>query len=38
MSRLPLAREGYPHVGVTAAVTIVFFLLGWSCRPGSPCC
>ena len=30
MSRLPLVREGYPLIGVTAAVTVVLFVLGLS--------
>ena len=30
MSRIPLAREGYPLIGGALAVTLVFFILGWS--------
>jgi len=29
-SRLPLAREGYPLMGGTAAVTLVLWILGWT--------
>jgi phosphatidylserine decarboxylase len=30
MSRLPLAREGYPLIGATLAATALLFLVGWS--------
>lgn len=30
MRRIPLAREGYPLIGGTLAVTLIFFILGWS--------
>jgi len=29
-SRLPLAREGYPHIAGAVGLTVLLFILGWS--------